>query len=449
MHIHILGIAGTFMAGIALLARALGHRVTGSDAECYPPMSTLLRQQGVDFTLGYHPSDLDNKPDLVIVGNAMSRGKPIVEALLNQGIPYISGPQWLYEHILAKRNVLAVSGTHGKTTTSSMLAWILHEAGLNPSFLIGGVPGNFSVSAQLNVDSPYFVIEADEYDSAFFDKRSKFIHYHPQTLIINNLEFDHADIFNNLEDIQKQFEYLVRTIPQKGAVIYPHDEQTILDTLQRGCWSKQITLGAQGDWQVALKNNDGSCFSVIHQGKPVGEVTWNLFGLHNVTNALAAIAAASHVGVEPKTSLEALKTFIMPARRLQRRGFINNITLFDDFAHHPSEIKTTLAGLRSHIGGQRIIAVLECRSYTMRKGVHKDTLAESLDLADLVHFLNPMTEEWDIQDVVQRLKKPAYISESVDEIIRTLVPQLKQGDHVVVMSNGGFGGIHEKLLENI
>jgi UDP-N-acetylmuramate: L-alanyl-gamma-D-glutamyl-meso-diaminopimelate ligase len=437
--IHILGICGTFMAGLAVLAKQLGYEVSGSDQHVYPPMSTQLREQGITLCEGYLPEHLDPRPDLVVIGNALSRGNPAVEKVLREGIPYQSGPEWLANALLKNRWVLAVAGTHGKTTTSSMLAHILTEAGFAPGYLIGGVPTNFGVSAHLG-KSPYFVIEADEYDSAFFDKRSKFVHYHARTLIMNNLEYDHADIFPDLAAIQTQFHHLVRTVPDNGLVIYPRESEALQAVLQRGVWTPLTTFGdANSDWQATLINADGSEFEVIYKGQTQGRVTWSLLGDHNVANALAALAAAHHVDVALPTALAALSSFAGVKRRLEVRGVVSGITVYDDFAHHPTAIATTLAGLRHKIGEARLIAVLECASNTMSQGVHAASLFPSLALADKIHVLQP---SWTLPTVPPE----AHVHQSVPEIISAVVKQARPQDHIVIMSNKSFGGIHEALL---
>lgn len=445
MHIHILGICGTFMGGIAMLARELGHRVTGSDANVYPPMSTQLQQQGIELIEGYDVAQLQPQPDLVVIGNAMSRGNPCVEHVLAQGIPYCSGPEWLKHNVLQQRWVLAVSGTHGKTTTTGMLSWILDYAGLKPGFLIGGVAQNFGISARLG-DSPFFVIEADEYDSAFFDKRSKFVHYLPRTLIINNLEFDHADIFRDLADIQRQFHHLLRIVPQNGKVLYPDAVPAIAQTLAMGCWSEQEVLGA-GGWQAQLLADDGSAFAVTFNQQYQGEVRWGLLGQHNVHNALMAIAAARHAGVSPEHAIAALAGFKAPKRRLEKLGEVAGITVYDDFAHHPTAIETTLDGLRRNVGAARIWAVLEPRSNTMKMGVYQHSLAPSLAAADRVILMQTPDVKWDLTPVAQAQRTPGRVFNSVDDIVQMLVAELQPGDQVLFMSNGGFGGIHQKLLQ--
>ena len=448
MHIHILGICGTFMGGAAILARQLGHKVTGSDANVYPPMSTLLESQGIEIIEGFDPSQLDPAPDLVVIGNAMSRGNPCVEYVLNSQIRYTSGPQWLQEFLLHDRWVLAVSGTHGKTTTSSMLAWILEDCGYQPGFLVGGVLGNFGVSARLG-ESVFFVVEADEYDSAFFDKRSKFVHYHPRTLVMNNLEFDHADIFDDLEAIKRQFHHLVRTVPGNGRILAPKQDTDLEDVLSRGCWSETEFSGEQGDWQAEKLIADGSQFKVFFQGEEVGIVNWDLVGDHNVDNALMAIAAARHVGVTPDLACESLAKFINTKRRLELKGEVNGVTVYDDFAHHPTAIELTLGGLRNKVGDDKIIAVLEPRSATMKRGVHKDTLAASLTKADEVFLYQPESIEWSVEDIARQCQQPAQVSDSVDQLVDKIVSSAKSGDHILVMSNGGFEGIHGKLLAKL
>ncbi|HBX60088.1 MULTISPECIES: UDP-N-acetylmuramate:L-alanyl-gamma-D-glutamyl-meso-diaminopimelate ligase [unclassified Methylophaga] len=446
MHIHILGICGTFMGGLALLARERGFDVSGSDANVYPPMSDQLAAAGIDVMQGYLPEHLQPAPDMVVMGNAMSRGNPAVEYVLNRNLPYISGPQWLAENILLNRWVLAVSGTHGKTTTSSMLAWILEYACMQPGFLIGGVPGNFGQSAAIG-NTPFFVIEADEYDTAFFDKRSKFIHYHPRTLVINNLEFDHADIFADLAAIQTQFHHLIRTVPAEGLVITPHAIPAIEQTLERGCWTPRQTLNdVQADWQLAETAEDGHSFTLQHN-QNTGKVDWSLLGQHNVNNALAAIAAAHHVGVTVEHACEALNQFKGVKRRLELRGECRGIKVYDDFAHHPTAIATTLQGLRANIGQQRLIAVLEPRSNTMKMGVHEHTLAASLNAADMVILYQDPQLTWSLDNIQQQLGDGSVLLRNIDDVVEQLVNQSKSGDHIVVMSNGGFGGIHQKILD--
>ncbi|OEE40723.1 UDP-N-acetylmuramate:L-alanyl-gamma-D-glutamyl-meso-diaminopimelate ligase [Vibrio ordalii] len=445
MHIHILGICGTFMGGVAVLARQLGHKVTGSDANVYPPMSTLLESQGIEIIEGFDPAQLEPKPDLVVIGNAMSRGNPCVEYVLNHNLRYTSGPQWLQEFLLHDRWVLAVAGTHGKTTTSSMLAWILEDCGYQPGFLVGGVLGNFGISARLG-ESMFFVVEADEYDSAFFDKRSKFVHYHPRTLVLNNLEFDHADIFDDLEAIKRQFHHLVRTVPGNGRIFAPQKEHALADVLARGCWSETEFTGEQAQWKAEKITRDGSQFDVFFDNERVGCVTWDLVGDHNVDNALMAIGAARHVGVTPDLACQALGKFINTKRRLELKGEVNGITLYDDFAHHPTAIELTLGGLRNKVGDQKIIAVLEPRSATMKLGVHKQTLAASLQQADSVYLYQPNNLAWSVQDVADQCSQPAQVNDDIDAFVAQIAQEAQPGDHILVMSNGGFEGIHNKLL---
>ncbi|CAH6816188.1 UDP-N-acetylmuramate--L-alanyl-gamma-D-glutamyl-meso-2,6-diaminoheptanedioate ligase [Vibrio chagasii] len=446
MHIHILGICGTFMGGAAVLARQLGHKVTGSDANVYPPMSTLLESQGIEIIEGFDPSQLEPRPDLVVIGNAMSRGNPCVEYVLDNNLRYTSGPQWLQEFLLHDRWVLAVSGTHGKTTTSSMLAWILEDCGYAPGFLVGGVLGNFGISARLG-DSMFFVVEADEYDSAFFDKRSKFVHYHPRSLVMNNLEFDHADIFDDLEAIKRQFHHLVRTVPGNGRIFSPKQDTAIQDVLSRGCWSETESSGEAGDWDAKKLVKDGSQFEVYFQGECVGTVVWDLVGDHNVNNALMAIAAARHVGVTPDLACESLAKFINTKRRLEFKGEVAGVSVYDDFAHHPTAIELTLGGLRNKVDSKKIIAVLEPRSATMKRGVHKETLADSLKQADSTYLFQPDNIDWSVQDVADACHQPAHVSDDMDVFVAKIVSEAQAGDQILVMSNGGFGGIHQKLLD--
>jgi len=450
MHIHILGICGTFMGGIAQLAVARGHKVTGSDANVYPPMSTQLEAAGITIMQGYQAEHLQPAPDMVVVGNAMSRGNEAVEYMLNQGLAYTSGPQWLAEHVLHDRWVLAVAGTHGKTSTSSLLAWILEYAGLQPGFLIGGVPENFGVSARMG-EAPFFVVEADEYDTAFFDKRSKFIHYHPRTVILNNLEFDHADIFDDLEQIKRQFHFLVRTVPGEGLIIAPDADTNMQDVLQRGCWTATETfaVAASGGWSARLLKPDGSQFEVLIDGDSQGVVNWTLIGLHNVNNALAAIAAARHAGVPVKVAIDGLAEFVNVKRRMELRGEVNGIKVYDDFAHHPTAIETTLAGLRQRVGEQRILAILEPRSNTMKLGIHADELAASLQRADKVIILAPDSIDWDIAGAMSPLAEKVQVMTSVQAIIDAATDWTGQGDSILVMSNGGFENIHQRLLEQL
>ncbi|WP_426152420.1 UDP-N-acetylmuramate:L-alanyl-gamma-D-glutamyl-meso-diaminopimelate ligase [Pseudomonas sp. DC3000-4b1] len=446
MHIHILGICGTFMGSLAVLAKALGHRVTGSDANVYPPMSTQLQAQGIELTQGYDPAQLSPAPDLVVIGNALSRGNPAVEYVLDQGLPYVSGPQWLADHVLQGRWVLAVAGTHGKTTTSSMLAWVLEHAGMAPGFLIGGIPQNFGVSARLG-DTPFFVVEADEYDSAFFDKRSKFVHYRPRTAILNNLEFDHADIFPDLPAIERQFHHLVRTIPGQGLIIHPTDEAALGRVIAMGCWTPVQTTGEDGQWQARLLAEDGSRFEVSFQGQVEGVVQWSLTGRHNVANALACLAAARHVGVVPAMGIAGLSEFRNVKRRMEVVAQVKGVTLYDDFAHHPTAIATTLDGLRKRVGAAPIIAVVEPRSNSMKLGAHRDGLPASVIQADQVIWYAPPNLGWDLAATVASSQVPTQVADSLEAIIAQVKARAVPGTHVVIMSNGGFGGLHSKLAE--
>ena len=449
MHIHILGICGTFMGGVALLAREHGVQVSGSDANVYPPMSTQLSEQGIVLNEGYEAAHLDPAPDCVVIGNAMSRGNAAVEYTLNEGLAYTSGPQWLSEQVLHDRWVLAVAGTHGKTSTASILAWILEYAGLSPGFLIGGVPGNFGISARLG-SGPFFVVEADEYDTAFFDKRSKFVHYHPRTLILNNLEFDHADIFPDLAAIQTQFHHLVRTVPGNGLIISNAADANLDSVLARGCWTplERVSLqaGSAAQWQVQKQSADGRCFDVLLDGQHAGTVNWNQLGDHSVHNALAAVAAARHAGVPLAQSIAALGEFRGVKRRMEVRGEVNGITVYDDFAHHPTAIATTLQGLRQRVGDARILLLLEPRSNTMRMGVHRDSLAASMQGADCIWLHEPSGLDWPLSEVAAGTRIPTQISDSVSQIVDMVVHEARPDDHILVMSNGGFDGIHEKLL---
>jgi UDP-N-acetylmuramate: L-alanyl-gamma-D-glutamyl-meso-diaminopimelate ligase len=447
MKIHILGICGTFMGGIALLAREKGHQVTGSDTNVYPPMSTMLAEQGVDIMQGYQPQDLPEDADAIVVGNVMKRGLEVVEYMLDRNLPYISGPQWLGENILRERWVLAVAGTHGKTTTASMLAWILEYAGLKPGFLIGGVPENFGVSARLG-DAPFFVVEADEYDTAFFDKRSKFVHYHPRTVILNNLEYDHADIFPDVQSIKTQFHHLMRTVPGSGLAVVNAQDANLRDTLAMGCWTPVETF-ADGDWKAEYLRADGGEFRVFFQGVEQGVVRWDSLGEHNVNNALAAIAAARHAGVPSAHAIAALAEFQGVKRRMQVRGTVRDVTVYDDFAHHPTAITTTLAGLRAKVGNAKIIALLEPRSNTMRMGTHKAQLAASLQAADAVFLYQPQGLGWDLADVVADIGAKGHLLHDIDDLAAQATRLAQAGDHILVMSNGGFGGIHDKLLAKL
>ena len=447
MHIHILGICGTFMGGLAVIARQLGHQVSGSDQNVYPPMSTQLEQQGIVLMEGYRAENLAGKPDLVIIGNALSRGNPEVEAVLNSGLKYQSGPQWLAEYVLQDKWVLGVAGTHGKTTTTSMLSWILEYQGFNPGFLIGGIPLNFGVSARLG-DSDFFVIEADEYDSAFFDKRSKFVHYRPRTAILNNLEYDHADIFPDLDAIKKQFHHLVRTVPGIGLIISPECDANINEVLAMGCWTPvaKTSINAGAPWNAQLIKADGSQFKVLFEDTRQGIVEWTLTGEHNVYNALSAIAAARHVGIMPRDAITALEQFKNVKRRMEVLAKIQGVTLYDDFAHHPTAIQMTLDGLRKQVGQERIIAIVEPRSNTMRLGVHTKTLAESLSNADLAIIYQPEAMGWDLSQL-KKFANNIDICKSLDEIITKLKFEARYGGHFVLMSNGSFGGIYQRLQD--
>ncbi len=448
MHIHILGICGAFMGGIALLARALGHRVTGSDTNVYPPMSTQLAAAGIGIHEGYDAAQLEPPPDLVVVANAMKRGLPVIEALLDRGLAYCSGPAWLRAEVLQGRWGLAVSGTHGKTTTASMLAWVLDQAGLNPGLLIGGVPCDFGVSARLG-EGPFFVVEADEYDTAFFDKRSKFVHYGPKTLIINNLEFDHADIFEDLQQIQRQFHHLIRTVPGSGLIVSPAQDQAIETVLAQGCWTPRTTFGPGGDWQAEPLTDDGARFQVLYQGREVGRVEWGLIGAHNIHNALAALAAAFHVGIEPEVGCQALSRFQGVKRRLELRGEVAGIRVLDDFAHHPTAISATIAALRHQVGGQRILAVLEPRSNSMRLGAHNATLADSLSAADRIYLYAPPELSWDPAQALAGLGDRLQVYADIAPLVEHLAADSQSGDQILIMSNGGFAGIHQRLLETL
>jgi len=444
MHLHILGICGTFMGSLALLARELGHRVTGSDLNVYPPMSTQLEQAGIELIEGYDPAQLEPAPDLVIVGNAMSRGNPCVEAVLDRGMPYCSGPQWLHDHLLSSRWVLAVAGTHGKTTTASMLAWILEHAGMKPGYLIGGVPLNFDRSARLG-ETDFFVIEADEYDTAFFDKRSKFVHYTPRTLIMNNLEFDHADIFADLSAIETQFHHLLRILPATGQVIYPSASDALRRVISRGCWSEQLVTGAQADASVKSDAQDSQRFD-IQVAAERATVTWQLSGEHNKENALHAALAARHVGVPLEVSAQALSQFQSVKRRMELRGEFAGVKLYDDFAHHPTAIETTLDGLRSIAPDSHIVAVIEPRSNTMKQGHFSGRLAVSASKADAVFWYQPAGQGWSLEDAVGGASGQR-VFDDFEQLIAAVLDACAVGTQLVVMSNGGFGGIHERLIE--
>jgi UDP-N-acetylmuramate: L-alanyl-gamma-D-glutamyl-meso-diaminopimelate ligase len=450
MHIHILGICGTFMGGLAVLAKQAGHRVTGCDDNVYPPMSTQLEAQGIELIKGFSPEQIELNPDLYVVGNVVSRGNPLIEAILNRGLPYTSGPQWIGEHILRDKWVLAVAGTHGKTTTSAMLAWILEDNGYAPGFLIGGVPMNFGISARLSgkeSDSPFFVIEADEYDTAFFDKRSKFVHYHAKTAVLNNLEYDHADIFPDLGAIETQFHHLVRTVPGIGRIIVNDDQDSLKRVVARGCWSEQEGFGQDAGANWTMKEHEDGSFDVLFNGAAAGTVQWQLTGRHNRCNALAAIAAARHVGVAPAQACASLAGFENVKRRMEVRGVVNGITVFDDFAHHPTAIDTTVKGLRQKVGAARILAVLEPRSNTMKLGAMKDALPGSLDEADLVFgFGSVAALGWSLGDALAPLGARASSFEDLDALVAAVAAAARPGDQILVMSNGGFGGVHQKIL---
>ncbi len=479
MHLHILGICGTFMGGIALLARAAGHRVTGCDANVYPPMSNQLAAQGIELIEGWNPDQVALKPDVFVIGNVVTRGNPLIEAILDRGFPYVSGPQWLKEHVLHGKWVIAVAGTHGKTTTAAMLAWILEESGLAPGFLIGGIPNNFGVSARPNPPQPpfakggsnspsrpialgggnsptppfdkggqggFFVVEADEYDTAFFDKRSKFVHYPARTAILNNLEYDHADIFPDLAAIETQFHHFVRLLPASGLIVANGLDQTLERVLARGCYTPVERFGVADGWRAGAQQGDS--FDVFWRNEIVGRVVWSLTGAHNQANALAAIAAARHCGVAPTLAMEAFRAFKGIKRRMEVCGVVNDITVYDDFAHHPTAIEATLTGLRTRVGAGRIVAVVEPRSNTMKLGVMKERLAPSLVQADHV-FCYIAGVKWDAASVLAPLGAKAEAHADFDDLLNRVVDSLTPGDHVVIMSNGGFGGIHEKLLARL
>lgn len=461
MHIHILGICGTFMGGIAAIARQSGHKVTGCDSNVYPPMSTQLESQGIKLIEGYSPQQTQLQPDIFVIGNVVTRGNPLMEEILNRNLPYISGPQWLSDHILKDKWVLAVAGTHGKTTTSSMLAWILEYAGLEPGFLIGGIPENFGISARLGYimptksrgqhsasitrePSPFFVLEADEYDTAFFDKRSKFLHYHPRTAILNNLEFDHADIFSDLMAIERQFHHLIRTIPGNGLIVSNDREESLQRVLTQGCWTPVEKFGTNNGWHAAADLNDK--IDVYFKNEFQGTLQWNLLGEHNRLNALAALGAARHAGVPVKTGIAALKQFKNVKRRMEVRGTVNNITIYDDFAHHPTSINTTLRGLRSKVDHANIIAVLEPRSNTMKMGVWKNDLADSLAVADKI-FCYTNHSAWDAKAALQSLGDKVTCLDDLAQLIQAVSSAAQPGSQVLIMSNGSFGNIHMKLLK--
>jgi UDP-N-acetylmuramate: L-alanyl-gamma-D-glutamyl-meso-diaminopimelate ligase len=456
MHVHILGICGTFMGGIAAIARAAGHKVTGSDRNVYPPMSTQLEAMGIEVIQGFEAGQLEPAPDVVVVGNVMTRGQPVIEALLELGIPYASGPEWLSREVLKDRWVIAVAGTHGKTTTTSLVTWILEHAGLSPGFLIGGVPANFDCSARLGRE-PFFVIEADEYDTAFFDKRAKFVHYRPRTAILNNLEYDHADIYPDVESIQRQFHHLVRIVPGSGRIVWNAADERLEQTLAMGCWTPcegfaRAEAGARDALWTAKATggvSDYSQFEVFEGGKPRGTLRWQMMGAHNMENALAAIAAARHAGVSVAHAIEALESFKGIARRMQLRGEVAGVRVYDDFAHHPTAIATTIDGLRRRVGNARIIAVLEPRSNTMKMGVHQNTLGPSLQGADEVWLFTPADLGWDASPIVASLGRRGHSGRDIGELAAALAQAARPGDHVLIMSNGGFGGLHGKLLSEL
>jgi UDP-N-acetylmuramate: L-alanyl-gamma-D-glutamyl-meso-diaminopimelate ligase len=456
MHIHILGICGTFMGGLAVLAKEAGHKVTGCDANVYPPMSTQLEAQGIALTQGFEPAQVELEPDLFVIGNVVSRGNPLMEEILNRGLPYVSGPEWMGRHILQDKWVLAVAGTHGKTTTSAMLAWILEHAGYTPGFLIGGVPMNFGISARLGDDaqggpSPFFVIEADEYDTAFFDKRSKFVHYRARTAVLNNLEYDHADIFPDLAAIETQFHHLVRTVPGIGRLLVNGREPALQRVIARGCWSEHEDFGVAAGPGWALATHEDGAFDVLFDDQLQGTVQWQLSGEHNRMNALAAIAAARHVGVPPAQAIEALGAFRNVKRRMELRGSANGVAVYDDFAHHPTAIATTVAGLRKKVGEARILAVLEPRSNTMKLGTMKEALPGSLAEADLVFGYGARAGRdalgWNLAEALAPLGDKGAAFDDLDALVHAVKAAARPGDQVLVMSNGGFGGVHQKLLD--
>ena len=447
MHVHFLGICGTFMAGLALIARELGHRVTGSDENVYPPMSGVLERAGIAPISGYDPAQLSPAPDVVVVGNAMTRGNACVEHILNHGLRHTSGPAWLSEHVLAGRHVVAVAGTHGKTTTTAMLAVILDAAGLDPGFLIAGAPLDFDTGARAGRGGPrrLFVVEADEYDSAFFDKRSKFVHYRPRTLVLNNLEFDHADIFDDLRDVQRQFHHVVRIVPGGGRIVAGAGDRRIDEVLAMGCWTPVERVGDGGDWSAGAMTPDGSRFQVRHQGRTVAEVEWRQRGVHNVSNALAAIAAARHAGVDPRAAARALGGFRGVRRRLEHRATVAGVAIYDDFAHHPTAIEAAIGALRSSREGGRVIAVLEPASNTMRLGTHRTTLGPALSGADAAWVLAPARARWDVHSL-EREGTGTRVRDDVAAIVRQCSGFASPGDAILVMSNAGFGGIQDRLI---
>ena len=445
-HLHILGICGTFMGGIAAIAKAAGYRVTGCDANVYPPMSEQLEALGIELTEGFGAEQMALRPDLWVIGNVVTRGNPLMEAILDRGERYVSGPQWLAEHVLAGRHVLAVAGTHGKTTVSAMLAWVLERAGRNPGFLIGGVPLDFPVSAR-HTGSPLFVIEADEYDTAFFDKRSKFVHYQARTALLNNLEFDHADIFDDLASIERQFHHFVRTVPRSGLVVANGADPAVERVLTQGCWTPVERFGTASGWQAGAPDASGG-FEVAWQGRSVGRLRWQLQGRHSRMNALAAVAAARHVGIDPAEAIASLAAFSGVRRRMQLRGHARGVSVYDDFAHHPTAIRTTLEGLRERVGEARILAVLEPRSNTMKRGIMKETLPASLAGADRVYLFTAGIG-WDAPALFAPLGARARCLDDLEALVGAVAAEARSGDHVLIMSNGGFGGVHAKLLERL
>ena len=449
MHIHILGICGTFMGGIALIAQKAGHKVTGSDKNVYPPMSTELDAAGIKIYEGYGAEQLDIRPDVIVVGNVMKRGMPVIERMLNERIPYVSGPQWLEEHYLLNKQVLAVAGTHGKTTTTAMLTWILEDNGLNPGFLVGGIPENFGYSARAT-DSKYFVIEADEYDCAFFDKRSKFLHYHPTVQILNNLEFDHADIFNSIDDIKKQFHHLVRTVPGNGFIIMPKDYQALEDVIAMGAWTPIDRIGSSDSLQAKLIKSDGSVFEVYAKGHKVTTVIAQFCGDYNVNNALMAIDAATKIGVDIEKACKSIESFKMPKRRMEYKGSASGVAVYDDFAHHPTAIDLTIKGLREKLGhDKKIVAVFEPRSNSLKMGANKELLAQSFEAADIAFVYAPKEITWDVEALQQQSKIPLIVIHDFDELLNKVVANSPQDSTILVMSNGGFNGIHQKLLDKL
>ncbi len=453
MHLHILGICGTFMGGLALIARAAGHRVTGCDAGVYPPMSTQLTEQDIELIEGFGAEQLSLKPDLFIIGNVVSRGNPLMEAILNAGAPYTSGPQWLGQHVLPSQHVLAVAGTHGKTTTSSMLTWVLKQNGLHPNFLIGGVAHDLKVSALFDAAQRFFVIEADEYDTAFFDKRSKFVHYRPRTAVLNNLEYDHADIFPDLAAIETQFHHLVRTVPAAGIIIMPDRSASLERVIARGCWTPVIRTKQNHGWHARTQADPSQASDIYLGDQQVGSLTWGLTGQHNIENALVTLAAAQHVNIEPGAALAALNTFQGVKRRMEFRGQVMGVTVYDDFAHHPTAIATTVAGLRQQVGSARILAVLEPRSNTMKLGTMAAQLPQALKMADLVFCFGETTGKnalgWQATEVLAPLGDRASVWHDIALLVAALAKQVQPGDHVLIMSNGSFGGIHDKLLKTL